>query len=76
MSDKFEQLVAHIRGQMECETRMCAHISRNFKDPIERRKRLAVHQAKYHTYQAMYQSALTIAGGDRPVKITYAALSA
>lgn len=61
MSSKFEQLVSHIRGQMECESRMCAQISRNFKDPVERRKRLAAHQAKYRTYEALYQSALIIA---------------
>lgn len=61
MSDKFDELVAHIRGLMVCESRVCAHISTNMEPGPERRARLKLHQERYRTYQQLLTTATIIA---------------
>lgn len=53
MSDKFDELVAHIRGLMVCESRACAHISTNMEPGPDRRARLKLHQERYRTYHQL-----------------------
>lgn len=61
MSDKFDELVSHIRGLMVCESRACAHISTNMAPGPERRARLKLHQERYRTYQQLLATATIIA---------------
>lgn len=74
MKDKFDQLVAHIRGLMECEARACAHISKNMPAGPERRARLKLHQDRYRTYEALTHTATLIGTEDtkKPVMVIHA----
>lgn len=61
MSDKFDELVAHIRGLMVCESRACVHVATKVKPGPERRERLKLHQERYRTYHQLLATATIIA---------------